>query len=100
MVRAQARSERLEELDQGRAVAGVDAAVPAREFRSGQLRPGLPFQQSFQHDAQAPVLDQGRRALADPLRGWRMKLSSIWKPVDLLSMAASSPGALAADPMV
>jgi len=29
-----------------------------------------------------------------------MKLSSIWKPVVLLSMAAGSPGALAADPMV
>jgi len=29
-----------------------------------------------------------------------MKLSSIWKPVVLLSMAASAPGALAADPMV
>ena len=29
-----------------------------------------------------------------------MKLSDIWKPVVLLSMAASSPGALAADPMV
>jgi cyclophilin family peptidyl-prolyl cis-trans isomerase len=29
-----------------------------------------------------------------------MKLSSIWKPVVLLSMAAGSPGALAADPQV
>jgi cyclophilin family peptidyl-prolyl cis-trans isomerase len=29
-----------------------------------------------------------------------MKLSSFWKPVVLLSMAAGSPGALAADPMV
>ncbi len=29
-----------------------------------------------------------------------MKLSSIWKPVVLLSMAAGSPSALAADPMV
>ena len=29
-----------------------------------------------------------------------MKLTDIWKPVVLLSMAAGSPGALAADPMV
>ena len=29
-----------------------------------------------------------------------MKLSDIWKPVVLLSMAAGSPGALAADPLV
>ena len=29
-----------------------------------------------------------------------MKLSNIWKPVVLLSMAAGSPGALAADPLV
>jgi len=29
-----------------------------------------------------------------------MKLSDIWKPVVLLSVAAGSPGALAADPMV
>jgi hypothetical protein len=56
-----------EELDQGRHLARVDAAVPAREIRGGQFRPGLPLEQSLQRDAQTPILDPGRRPLAHPL---------------------------------
>ena len=49
-------------------------------------------------DAQAPVLDEGRRPLENHLRGGRLKLTASFP--DLSAAAVVPPGALAADPQV
>src|SRR5207302_9371655 len=63
----------------------------------GGFRAGLPLERPVQRDEKAPVLDEGRRALENTLRGSRMKLSHLF----VLSAAAVVPaGAVAADPQV
>jgi lipoprotein-anchoring transpeptidase ErfK/SrfK len=66
MDRAQTQGQRGQELDQGR--HRQHQHVPQsrqRRIRRRHLRAGLPLQQPFQPDEEAPVLDQGRRPLED-----------------------------------
>src|SRR5438270_13366300 len=95
--RAQARGERCQELDQGRAVARGDVPLSARgRLRGGELRAGLQIEHAVEHHAKAPVLDQGGRALEDSVRRSRMKLKYLFA----LSTAAVIPAALAAETQV
>src|SRR5262249_50776686 len=96
--RAQAQGERRQELDQGRPVERVDAALSARaRLRGGELRAGLSLERPVEQDAQAAVLGQGSGFLENHLRGGRLNLKQLF----ILSTAAVVPaGALAADPQV
>src|SRR5437773_4811637 len=95
---AQAQSECGQGLDQNRARPRDHAALPERaRCGGGDLRAGLPLKRPVQRDEKAPVLDEGRRALENTLRGSRMKLSHLF----VLSAAAVVPaGALGVDPQV
>src|SRR5207247_3326976 len=85
-------------VDQNRARPSDHAALPERaRCGGGDLRAGLPLERPVQRNEEAPVLDEGRRALENTLRGNRMTLSHLF----VLSAAAVVPaGALGADPQV
>src|SRR6267143_624267 len=92
--RAQARGERCQGLDQGRAVARGDVPLSARgRFRGGELRAGLQIKYAVERHAKASVLDQGGRTLENSVRRSRMKLKYLFA----LSTAAVVPAALAAE---
>ena len=116
VVRAQAQGQCGQVVDQGRPVAGEHVPLPGRRrLRRGHLPAGLPLEQPVERDEEAPVLDQGRRALEDPsrrrglsppasdffpYRGRPMNLSRLFKPLVMLSAIAAATGAAAADPQV